>query len=382
MGWKEPSAAEQQLSELLKVRGMQVSWAKIRRWREFGALPWRKQHGLGRGAGSASGLTADTVVVAEALALATVKKRRMEEAVLHVFTVHPRCREAFVATSVPLPERAVRKALRWSIGQDRSTALAAVGKAIEAAGDDADQRMDAALAAAHSYYGKWHRRTRRPAEGKAADAVPQSRADAQGLATFAVAAVLGFEEIGADGLIEALRNSYESADDEVFSAAAFADMRDLAQEAERLGEDLFPRWTAWTSTAEKIRLMEEVDYSTICVVHDVLAVLVDSAPVLRLASRADLQDPALQHIKKVRARNQRTDYYLNCADAISRRPPAQAWKAFIPLLTEICANPTTLGLFQTDVSDLDPALDDMPELGRRAMDRLGAGAPSVPSAPQ
>ncbi|MEU0428860.1 hypothetical protein ABZ235_35760 [Streptomyces canus] len=42
MAWKEPSTAERRLREQLAAHGLSVSWAKIRRWREFGALPWKK----------------------------------------------------------------------------------------------------------------------------------------------------------------------------------------------------------------------------------------------------------------------------------------------------------------------------------------------------
>ncbi|MGF2213786.1 hypothetical protein [Streptomyces albidoflavus] len=98
MAWKGPGAAERELSELLSARGVEVSWAKIRRWREFGALPWGGRRSLGQGVGSVSELAADTVLVAEALARAAVTKKRLEKVVLRIFTVHPDCDEAFAAT--------------------------------------------------------------------------------------------------------------------------------------------------------------------------------------------------------------------------------------------------------------------------------------------
>ncbi|MGW6902562.1 hypothetical protein [Streptomyces sp. NBC_01727] len=47
MAWKGPSAPERELSELLRARDLCASWARIRRWREFGALPWGARRGLG-----------------------------------------------------------------------------------------------------------------------------------------------------------------------------------------------------------------------------------------------------------------------------------------------------------------------------------------------
>ncbi|MFG2402632.1 hypothetical protein [Streptomyces lydicus] len=165
MAWKKPSAAERALSDLLSARGLDVSWAKIRRWREFGALPWQPARGLGRGAGSVSGLTPDSAVAVEALALATTGKKRLEKAVLQAFTVHPRCAEAFVATWVPLPERGVRKALLWYVSQDLGGAVALAERAAEGAGDDPNRRAEAAYAAAHAYYLKQYHRVRRRTDG-------------------------------------------------------------------------------------------------------------------------------------------------------------------------------------------------------------------------
>lgn len=379
MAWKEPSAAERELAELLRTRGLCVSFAKIRRWREFGVLPWGARRGLGRGAGSVSEITADTAVVAEALAVATASKTRLEKAVLRVFTVHPRSAEAFVATWVPLPERGVRKALTWYIAQDRSSALAVVERAVEAAGDDPEQRADAALAAAHAYYARRYHRVRsaRRAGGRVHPADPHSRADAYGLATFAAAAVLGEHEFGADMMVEALRESFGSQGHELLSAQAFAEMQAIASQAECSGKrTALPHGAL---AADKARQLGETDYDTLCTVRHVLAVLVEAAPALRLACRAGLPDPAVRHIEQVRASNPRVRHYLDCADSISRRSPADAWQGLIPLLISICTASEQLELFQRDVTSLDPALDDIHSVGRRALARL---APDVPASGQ
>lgn len=381
MAWREPSAAERALSALLTARGLDVSWAKIRRWREFGALPWSPRRGLGRGAGSVSGLTADTAVVAEALALGTVEKKRLEKVVLRVFTVHPRCDEAFMATHVPLAERGVRKALMWYLGQDRSSAVAVIERAVEAAGGDPDQRAEAALSAAHVYYTRRYHRSRRTRRtgGSPHPADPHSRADARGLATFAAAVVLGSDEVGADSVMESLRESFVSEEDELVSAEAFTEMAAIAAQNERVGGSL--ALPSWGLTADRARRLIEIDYDTICTFRNVLAVLVESALPLRLASRARLQDPALQHIERVRTKNPRLRHYLDCASFISRCPPADAWENFIPLLISICTIPERLEAFQQDVTALDPALDDVHSLGRRALGRLAPASSSAGESP-
>lgn len=381
MAWKGPSGAERELSELLGARGLCVSWAKIRRWREFGVLPWGARRGLGRGVGSVSEITADTAVVAEALAQATARKTRLEKVVLRVFTVHPQAGEAFVATWVPLPERGVRRALMWYVGQDCSNAVAVVERAVEAAGDDPDRRADAALAAAQTYYARRYHRARstRRAGGRVHLSDPHSRADAHGLAMFAAAVVLGVQEFGADGVLEALRESFGSPGDGLVSAQAFAETEAITSEAECSGGQLV--LPGGGLAADKERRLSETDYDTLCQVRHVLAVLAESALPLRLASRAGLQDPALQHIEQVRAANPRVRHYLDCADFISRRPPADAWKELIPLLISICTTPEKLDAFQKDVTALDPALDEVHALGRQAVARLAPASSTAGEAP-
>ncbi|MDO0917841.1 hypothetical protein QQM39_45785 [Streptomyces sp. DT2A-34] len=321
-----------------------------------------------------SELTADTAVVAEALALATARKTRIEKAVLRVFTVHPRSGDAFVATWVPLPERGVRRALMWYVGQDRSSAVAVVERAVEAAGDDPDRRADAALAAAHTYYARRYHRARntRRAGGRVRPADPHSRADAHGLATFAAAVVLGVQEFAADGVMEALGQSFGSPGNGLVSAQAFTEMEAIATQAECSGDQLV--LPGGGLTADKARRLRETDYDTLCTVRHVLAVLVESSLPLRLASRARLQDPALRHIEQVRAGNPRVRHYLDCADFISRRPPADAWEELILLLISICTTPEKLEAFQGDVTALDPALDEIHALGQRAVARLAPAA--------
>ncbi|MER6251903.1 hypothetical protein ABT224_11090 [Streptomyces sp. NPDC001584] len=317
MVWKEPSDSERRLHGQLAAHGLSVSWAKIRRWREFGALPWKKQRGLGRGSGSTSELLPETFAVAEALALATVKKRPLEQAVLHVFTTRPR---VFAAMSEPLPERAVRRALAWYTARDDSHPLAAIEKAAQSAGICPDKAMDAALESAHRYFPKLYRQAKQKRH-PAGTAVPDDLADADGLATFAVATVLGFENFGADAIVEAVSKSLPELADE-YGTQVFAQLRKAVREAEGDGESQFSRRPHWPSLQDRVRRMERVEYPVICTVRDVLALLVEASPVLAVARRAEAEDPEIRHIEAIRMSNRRTDEYLRRAEAISRQPAA------------------------------------------------------------
>ncbi|MFD8992720.1 hypothetical protein ACFVZ4_32330 [Streptomyces goshikiensis] len=374
MAWKEPSDAERRLCEQLAAHGLPVSWAKIRRWREFGALPWKKQQGLGRGSGSTSDLLPETFVVAEALALATAKKRPLEQAVLHVFTTRPRFDQFAAATSVPLPECAVRRALAWHITRDGSHPLVAIEKAAQSAGSCPDKAMDAALESAHRYFRKLYRKAKQQGhQVGTAPAAPRNLADADALATFAVATVLGFDTFGADAIVEAVSKSLPELADE-HGEQVFAQLQNAVREVEGDGKSPFSHRPHWPSLQDRVQRMEQVEYSTICTVRNVLAVLVEASPTLALARIAGVEDPDVRHIEKVRTSNQRTDEYLRRAEAISRTPPERVWQGFTSLLLGVCTAPRRLSRFPEDVTALDPALDDLPALGRRTLARIIASS--------
>ncbi|MBB4161624.1 hypothetical protein [Streptomyces cinereoruber] len=365
MVWKEPSEAEQRLCEQLAAHGLSVSWAKIRRWREFGALPWKKREGLGRGAGSSSGLLPETFAVAQALALATAKKRPLEQAVLEVFTTGARLDQVLAAATVPLPERAVRRALAWYMARDRSHPFAAIEMAARSAGGCPDKAMDAALEAAHRYFPKLYRQAKQKGRPPGMT-VPDSLADADGLATIAVATVLGFEVFGADAVVEAVNQSLPELTDE-YGDQVFAQLSSSLRGAEGHGANPWSRRARWPSLQDRIQRVEEVEYAQLCGIRDALALLVEASPALALARRAGVEDPAVRHVEAVRAANRRTDEYLRRAEDISRCPTERAWKDFTGLLLNVCISPRRLSTFQDDVTALDPALNDIPGLGRRVL---------------
>ncbi|MCZ4120258.1 hypothetical protein [Streptomyces sp. H39-S7] len=372
MVWKEPSDAERRLHEQLAAQGLSVSWAKIRRWREFGALPWKKQQGLGRGSGSTSQLLPETFPVAQALALATVKKRPLEQAVLHVFSTRP---QTCAAAPALLPERAVRRALAWYMTRHDSHPLAVIERAVRSAGSP-DQAMNAALEAAHRYFRKLYRQAKQKGH-PAGTAVPDSLADAQALATFAVATVHGFENFGADAIVEAVSMSLPELADE-YGAQIFEQMSQTSREVESEGENPFSRRTRWPSLPVRIQSMERIEYPLICAVRDVLALFVEASPALIVARNEGIQDPDVRHIEAIRSSNRRTNDYLERAEAISRQPAERAWKDFTGLLLNACTPPRLL-TFQEDVTALDPALDDVPGLYYRLLASYARTAATSPN---
>jgi hypothetical protein len=254
------------------------------------------------------------------------------------------------------------------MAQDDSHPLAAIEKAARSASPD--KAMDAALETAHRIFPKLYRQATQGRRQPGTTA-PDSLADADGLATFAVAMVLGFDDFGGDAIVEAVSKSLPELADE-YGAQVFDQWSKAvaAREAEADDEGPFPRRPRWPSLQERVQMMEHVGYEAICAVRNVLALLVEASPVLALARRAGVEDPDVLHVEAIRASNRRTDEYLRRAEAISRHPGERAWKGFTGLLLEVCISPRRLSTFQEDVTALDPALDDVPDLGRRVLATL------------
>ncbi|MFC9398018.1 hypothetical protein ACFTWS_33360 [Streptomyces sp. NPDC057027] len=203
--------------------------------------------------------------------------------------------------------------------------------------------------------------------------VPDSLADADGLATFAVATVLGFEDFGADAVVEAVRKSLPELADE-YGEQVFAQLSSALRGAEGDGASPWSRRTRWPSLEDRVQRMERVEYAQLCRVRDALTLLVEASPALALARRAGVENSDVRHIEAVRALNRRTDEYLRRAEAVSRYPAERAWKGFTGLLLHVCSSPGRLSTFQQDVTVLDPALNDVPGLGRRVLARCMAAS--------
>ncbi|MEU3760067.1 hypothetical protein [Streptomyces albogriseolus] len=233
--------------------------------------------------------------------------------------------------------------------------------------------MEAALEAAHRYFPKLYRQAkqRRHPPGMTA---PDNLADADGLATYAVAIVLGFENFGADAIVEAASKSLV----DEYEQQVFVQVGKAVREAEANGENPFSRRPRWPSLQDRVQGMEQVEYPVICTVRDVLALLVEASPALASARRAGSEDPDVLHIEEARTSNRRTDEYLRRAEAISHHPGERAWKDFTGLLLNVCTAPQRLSTFQEDVTALDPALDDVLGLSRRIL--ASCDTPTVPRA--
>ncbi|MET8139881.1 hypothetical protein ABZU32_06170 [Sphaerisporangium sp. NPDC005288] len=376
MVWKAPTSTELQLQSWLGERGLHVSLAKIRRWREYEALPWPQRQALGYGRGSASSeLTQDTYIVAEALALATRRKQRLDKAVLQIFFVHPRHEEPFIATRLPLPEAGVRKALEWSIANDRDSVIVKMERAMAAEGTDGDQ-IGAALDTAHRHFHNLLRQQisarRRNLELPRLTFV-RNADDATALADIAVAALIP-GSLGSDmateairGTIEDLRINYKPDETLRSHKTLFEAILDLGLKQE-LGELRVMSSAPDISTSAQIETIRKIDYARICIVRDLLAVLAEAALPLRIARRVLPDDPVVTRVMELRAQYAIIDYCLHHAEVISRGATARAWvimtRQLITLLRAY-ASDEMFGRLRAAVIKLDPVLDELPVLIER-----------------
>lgn len=379
--WKAPTPTELQLQSWLAERGLQVNVSKIRRWREYGALPWPHRRALGYGRGSTSSeLTRDTYVVTQALALATRRKQRLEKAVLQVFCIDPRFEEPFIATRLPLPETGVRRALEWWIANDRSSVVVKIERALAAAGADGDQ-VGAAVDVAHRHFRSLLRQQisarRRNLEVPRLTAVKDLE-DASALAEIAVASSVP-ESLTAEGLAEATRGitgqlNIEYKPDNTLRAhntlfdAILAIIRDRELEG-------FPAVDSVPdiSTSGQIEAIRKIDYSRICIVRDIIAVLAEVALPLRIARRVLPNDPVVTQVAKLRAQYAIIDYCMHQADVISRGAVGTRWITMTRLLLTLLhgyRNDELFDRLRSALLTLDPVIEEVPVLIERVRARV------------
>ncbi|MEU8320658.1 hypothetical protein AB0C33_20075 [Nonomuraea sp. NPDC048881] len=375
MVWKTPTPTELQLQTWLNERGLPVSLARIRRWREFGALPWPQRRALGHGHGSvSSALAQDTYIVAEALALATKQKKQLEKVVLRVFFAHPRYEEPFIATRLPLSEDGVRKALEWAIVNDSRSAIVKIERAMVAAGTDGDP-IGAAVDAAHQHFRSLLRQQsaarRRHIEVPRLIELRDSK-DATALADMAVAALIP-GALGSDTVNEAIcdpinKIGFEYESNETLPCKTL-DEAILALGREQELQGLSGQEIPNISTRAQIQALRAMDYDKVCIIRDLLVVLTEAALPLRIARKTLSDDPVNTRVMNLRTQYAIIDYCLHYADTASRAPAASAWKVLTPhlllLLGSYGASDKKFNHLREIMITLDPVLDGIPSLIER-----------------
>ena len=204
----EPSGADRELIGRLAALGLAVSAAQLERWRGAGLLPAHARAWLGRGRGSVSVLTEDTVAVAAVLARHARPGRDLRWTVIAWYAEagQPALPGQPEVPEPPWP--AVREALVWAMSRSAAQRLTAAARAAAGGGDEAE---DAFYAQAGRVVGRGPggppdvEEMRRVLKDPGAELEGgEERRRRRGAVSLAAAAGMGAGEVGGEVLVDAL----------------------------------------------------------------------------------------------------------------------------------------------------------------------------------
>ncbi|MFJ4624690.1 hypothetical protein [Streptomyces sp. NPDC088812] len=204
----EPSGADQELIERLAALGVTVSAAQLERWRAAGLLAGHERLWLGRGRGSVSVFTEETVAVAAALGRHARSGRDLRWTVIAWYAEagRPALPGAMVVPEPPWS--ALHQALVWAMGRSSAQRLAVQARA--AAGAD-QETQDAFYTEAGRVLGRGPGGPPHPDEMRRVLEEPEAVLDRgvelrrrYGAVRLAAAAGMGVDEVGGGAFVDAI----------------------------------------------------------------------------------------------------------------------------------------------------------------------------------
>jgi len=332
----------------LRGRGVEISAAQLERWRTAGILPRNERRGLGRGAGSVSRVSAESVAIAEALGRAARPGRPLHETVLRVFAADPRFDlKIFLATPrLPLPDQAVRAALAWFIRYREKSVYRRIERAVAAASSD-DEAEDIAAGLAERHYLCVSRRDRRDFNRDIlTEGLRLTRKEALGHAVFAMASFVSQEAVGSDRLAEAARDSFGFTGEyqaEVEALVGFMAAENTKREL--AGQHLIGSLQKHTMDANT-EAIRQADFAAICKVRDVLALLAEAAMIFRLTRKSIPDDPMMRRLVDFFTSSYETHHWVRAAAPLAYGTPADSWQWMASVIVMICGDLNDLGSFE------------------------------------
>jgi hypothetical protein len=361
------SEADTVLIRILRRSGVEVSPAQLERWRTAGVLPRNERRGLGRGAGSVSLVSADSVVIAEALGRAARRGRPLHQTVLQIFTFDPRFEvKSFLATPrLPLPEQAVRAALAWFVGYRENSLDRRIERAVASAPADEDHD-DIALKLALRHYRSIYLSERYERNRDILTEGPRmTYQQAVGYAYLAVGEEMVGSDLYAKALLDSLGDTYEY-------QAKFEELIRFMM-AENIRRE-FEGQPAHGSGLKRTRDMDieairQTDFSTICNARDVLALLAEAAYIFKITRKTIPGDPMIRRLKDFLASSYMNHFWVRAAAPLAYTAPADSWKRMASAIVMICIEPIHLRTFQEMTEKIDFTLDDIESILSRASEK-------------
>lgn len=203
-----PSAADVALLDRLQSEGHPTSPAQLERWRNAGVLPANTRTYLGRGKGSVSSFTDEAFEIAAAMSMVARRGRSLNETVLRIFTVDPRHCDLF-EPSLPIGEKAIRKALRWFVRVGDKSLDRRIERAISRSRRSRDEAVDEVLRIAKRHFNSLRLHPGPSAELQSDHWNITDRREVEDLAAITVARFFEREELGSDRLAEVIINSFK-----------------------------------------------------------------------------------------------------------------------------------------------------------------------------
>ena len=370
MGRGPVSRADAELIGSLRELGVEVSAAQLERWRTAEVLPRNKRRGLGRGAGSVSRVSAETLLIAAALSRAARRGRPLHETVLRAFTGDHDFRFFLATARPPLPEQAVRAALVWFVRHASYRLERRIERAIAAAASD-DDAEDIAEELAERHYRSIYLSHRRDfdrdimTEGRRL-----TRRQAHGSTVFTLASFFGKDAVGSNRLVEAFRDSWGYAgnyDAQFEELVALLATEGIKRELAGLPlHDLYGssrRHTVDTDT----QAICHVDFAAICKVRDVLALLAETITIYRITKDNIPDDPIIRRLVDFFASSLQTHVWVRAAARLAYKPPDYRWQWMASMIEMICCDPDDLGSFEEMTRRIDFTREDIDSLLNRAL---------------
>ena len=368
------SQADIRVISFARDLGVEVSAAQLERWRRAGALPRNDRRGLGRGAGSVSMPSIESMKIAVALGRAAERGRPLHVTVLRAFTAAPgaECYFFVAVPRPPLPEQAVRAALAWFIRSRVVSLDRRIERAVATAASD-DDAEDIAQELAERHYRRVYLADRRDFSR---DILTQgrrlTRQQAQGSAVFAVASFLGRDAVGSDRLAEAFRDSwgyagkYDDQSEELIRLiAAEGAKRELAGQSidDLYGADL--KHTVDIDT----QAIYQVDFAAICNVRDVLVLLAEAVTTYWIYKDDYSDDPMISRLVDFFSSSIHTHVWIRAAAILAYTSHDYCWKWITEMIVMICCDPDNLSSFKEMARRIDFTQNDIEALVGRAAER-------------
>ena len=309
-------------------------------------------------------VSADSVVIAEALGRAARRGRPLHETVLQIFAFDP-CfdLESFLAVPrLPLPEQAVRAALAWFIRHRENSLDRRIERAVATASADEDPD-DIALEHAMRHYRRIYLSERYDFNRDIlTDGPRMTWEQAVGCAHLAV----GQEAVGSDLYAKALLDSlgdtgeYRTKFEELIS---FMVTKDIEREFE--GQSPYGSGPKHTMDMD-IEAVHQTDFATICNARDVLALLAETAYILKITRKTIPDDPMIRRLVDFLTSSYMNHFWASAAAPLAHTAPANSWKRMASVIVMICSEPVHLNSFQKMTKEIDFTRDDIESILSRS----------------